>query len=562
MSALRSCWACCLLPMVVGVALCVSTAAQKEGATAAPANAASASAQTNAPAALQREPDPLKRPLDKKKQKQQAKQLQKELSDSARRWLDEDVRWIIIDEEREAFLKLSNDEEREQFIEQFWVRRDPTPDTIENEARDEHYRRIAYANEHFAAGKPGGMTDRGRIYIMWGPPDQIDSHPSGGQYQRPIEEGGGSTSTYPFETWRYRYLEGRDLGQEIVIEFVDTCMCGDYHMTVDPNEKDALAHVPRSDGRNPNMPGLDQSKQFEKLAQFAAVQRPPEVKFKDLRDIVTTTIRYNMLPFDVRADYVRVTSDTVLVPITIQIRNKDLTWSAKDGVQHMTVNIFGRVTTLTGRVAQTFEDTVTDMVTSALQSQMLEGTHVYWKALPLRSGRYRLDLALKDVNGDRVGTWNKSLEIPEYSENKLATSSLILADVMEKVGASEVGTGNFVLGTTKVRPRLDSAEGKPATFKQVQKMNIWMQVYNLGLAEKTNRTNASIEYDVVNTATQKSVWHLAETTEQLGNVGEQITLMRSVPLAGFERGTYEVRIKVDDKISKQSVSPSARFSVE
>ena len=186
--------------------------------------------------------DPLKRPISEKQKKENAKALKQELSKTYKKWLDEDVVYIISDEERKAFKQLSNDEERDQFIEAFWQRRDPTPDTEENEFKEEHYRRIEYANEHFAAGIPGWKSDRGRIYIMYGPADEIDSHPSGGAYERPIEEGGGETSTFPFEDWRYRYLEG--IGQEVMIEFVDTCMCGDYHMTIDRGEKDALLHTP------------------------------------------------------------------------------------------------------------------------------------------------------------------------------------------------------------------------------------------------------------------------------------------------------------------------------
>src|SRR5690242_9066755 len=187
--------------------------------------------------------DPLKRVPDAKRKKEHAKALRKELmSPEDSKWLNEDVRWIITDEERKAFKQLSNEEEREKFIEAFWDRRNPNPDSEDNEFKDEHYRRIEYANEHFPAGKPGWMTDRGRIYIVYGPPDEIESHPSGGTYERPIEEGGGETSTFPFEDWRYRYIEG--IGQEVIIEFVDTCMCGDYHMTLDRGEKDALAKVP------------------------------------------------------------------------------------------------------------------------------------------------------------------------------------------------------------------------------------------------------------------------------------------------------------------------------
>src|SRR6202051_2209936 len=188
--------------------------------------------------------DPLKRSPNEKQKKQQKKSLRIELSKTYKKWLNEDVVWIITDEERAAFKQLSNDQERDNFIEAFWQRRDPTPDTEENEYKEEHYQRIAYANEHFAAGVPGWKTDRGRIYIVFGKPDEIDSHPSGGTYERPMDEGGGETSTFPFEDWRYRYIEG--IGQEVIIEFVDTCMCGDYHMTMDRGEKDALAKTPNA----------------------------------------------------------------------------------------------------------------------------------------------------------------------------------------------------------------------------------------------------------------------------------------------------------------------------
>ena len=150
--------------------------------------------------------------------------------------------YIITDEERAAFKRLQTDEEREQFIEKFWLRRDPTPDTVENEFKEEHYRRIAYANEHYASGIPGWKTDRGRIYIIYGPPDEIEDHSSGGIYERPPEEGGGETSTFPFQQWRYRYIEG--IGNNVIIEFVDPTMSGEYHMTMDPSEKDALLYVP------------------------------------------------------------------------------------------------------------------------------------------------------------------------------------------------------------------------------------------------------------------------------------------------------------------------------
>ena len=529
------------------------------------------------------EADPLKRTITEKQKKQNAKSLKQELSKTYKKWMDEDVRWIITDEERAAFKQLSNDEERDQFIEAFWQRRDPTPDTVENEFKEEHYRRIAYANEHFPAGIPGWKTDRGQMYIKFGPADEIESHPSGGSYQRPIEEGGGETSTFPFEHWRYRYLEG--IGQEVIIEFVDTCMCGDYHMTMDRSEKDALLYVPGAGatlyeqmgmrskvdrftgsgverlGSSPFNKDL-QSKQFDRLEQFAKLSKPPAVKFKDLEEVVSHKISVNLMPFDVRADFVKVTGDTVLVPLTLQVRNRDITFQNKDGVQRGTVNIFGRVTTLSGRIAQTFEDTVQADIPAELLPKTAENSQIYWKALPLRPGRYRFDIVVKDVNGDRVGTWSRGIVVPEFSDDRLAASSLIVADMMESVPSKNVGTGSFVIGTTKVRPRVPSADGKPVSFKRNQKMNFWMQVYNLTVDEKTHRPSATVEYNVVNMANNKPVVHTVESTDAMGNVGDQVTLEKTMAAASLQPGLYRIQIKVNDNVSKQTVDPSATFAVE
>src|SRR2546423_3040371 len=274
-------------------------------------------------------------------------------------------------------------------------------------------------------------------------------------------------------------------------------------------------------------------------------------------------IHYNVMPFDVRADFVKVTSDTVLVPFTVQIKNKDVTFKEKDGVQRGTVNILGRITTLTGKIAQTFEDTVQVDVPTELLSKTVDRASVYWKAVPLRPGRYRVDIVTKDVNGDRVGTWSRGIMVPDFSDEKgLASSTLILADQMEKVPSKSVGAGNFVIGNTKVRPRVDGADGKPASFKRNQRLNFWMQVYNLGIDDKTKKSSATIEYNIVNSTTKKSVVQTTESTDQMGNVGEQFTLEKSLPLASLEPGTYELTIKVNDKIANQKISPVAKFVVE
>jgi GWxTD domain-containing protein len=507
--------------------------------------------------------------------KRKMKQVYKELGEAYKHWLDEEVPYIISPAERAVFLQLATNEEREQFIEQFWLRRSDNPDLPNNDFKEEHYRRIAYANEHYASGIPGWKSDRGRIYIMWGKPDEIESHPSGGSYDRPMEEGGGSTSTYPWEKWRYRYLEG--IGSDVELEFVDPSGSGEYHLTMDPSEKDALLHVPgaglsqleamgmasktdrftRSDGTFlPKSMGGESSKmnEFERLKLYADIQRPPAVKFKDLEAVVTSRIVRDQVRFTWRADYLKVTSESVLVPVTIQIPNTQLSFQNKEGVHSATLNIFGRVSTLTGRVVQTFEDSVSRDFPDSLFQQSLKLSSIYQKIVPLRPGLYRLDLVIKDVQSGNIGVVNSRLAVPRYEDDKLTASSLILADQIEHVPAKQIGSGQFVLGSSKVRPRMD------ADFTTGDKLGIYLQVYNLKVDEKTHKANGTVSYLVKKGNEQ--VMSFKETTEEMKQAGEQITIEKLLPLMTLAPGKYTLEINATDQIAHQTISKSAEFTVK
>jgi GWxTD domain-containing protein len=531
------------------------------------------------------EPDPLKRERSDKEKFQAQKAVRQELKGAYKTWLNQDVAWIISDEETKAFKTLSNDEERDAFIEQFWLRRNPNPDSPENEFREEHYRRIAYANEHFAAGKPGWKTDRGHIYISFGKPDSIESHPSGGSYQRPMEEGGGETSTFPFETWHYRYLEG--VGENIDLEFVDTCQCGDYHFTIDRGEKDALLHVPgagqtqweemgqakkadRFKGGFENLgtgplSSSQQAKQFDRIELAAKIFAPPPIKFKDLESFISEhkLLTGPVFPFDVRTDFVKVTESTVLVPVTIQIKNRDITFVTKDGVARGVVNILGKVTTLTHKTVQTFEDTVEVTQPSELLEKSLDRQSVYWKALPLLPGLYRLDIAIKDVNNkDHMGVYGSSLNVPTYHDEKLGTSTLILADQMNTVSSREIGSGNFIIGNTFIRPRVSPNPATPVKFLRSQSFNFWMQVYNLGIDQVTKSNQATVTYQIIDSATGAVVLEKELESKDLGAHSDQLTVEKSIAISGLQPGKYKVTIKINDAISKQEIAQSAPFVVE
>src|SRR5437016_13225119 len=507
--------------------------------------------------------------------KRKMKQTLKELDNAYKQWLQEDVVYIITPDERNAFLQLQTNEEREQFIEQFWLRRSSNPDLPDNDFKEEHYRRIAYANEHFASGIPGWKTDRGRMYIMWGPADEVESHPTGGTYDRPMEEGGGSTSTYPWETWRWRYLEG--IGENSILEFVDPSGSGEYHLTMDPSEKDALLQVPgaglslmesmgmasktdrftRSDGTNlpTTMGGQPASmNEFSRLELYAKVNKPPEVKFKDLEAVVTSRIVRDQVHFTWRTDYLKVTNETVLVPVTVQVPNSQLSFQAKDGIHTAVLNIFGRVSTLTGRVVQTFEDSMSRDFPDSLYQQSLKLQSIYQKAVPLRPGLYRLDLVIKDVQSGNIGVVNSRLQVPRYEDDKLEASSLILADQIERVPAKQIGAGQFVLGSSKVRPRLE------ADFTTADRLGIYLQVYNLKPDDKSHKSSATFQYTVKKGKDQ--IMQFKETSEEMKQTGDQVTIERLLPLATLSPGKYSLEVNATDRLSNQTISRSAEFTVK
>ena len=512
--------------------------------------------------------------LTKKQERKQLKKLQKELQGPFKRWLKEDVLYIITGGERKAFIRFTTAEERENFIEQFWMRRDPTPDSMENEYKEEHYRRIAYANDRFASGFPGWRTDRGRIYITFGPPDEIEDHPSGGMYERPMDEGGGTTSTFPFQIWRYRYLEG--VGTDILIEFVDPTLTGEYRHTMDPYEKDALAHVPGAgatlyeqmgmmdrNNRMSGMPGVPYGmssrryQPFERLEQWAKLQKPPPVKFRDLEAVVESRIEYNTLPYKVETHYVRITDNSILTGVTVQIENKDLIFREEDGLHRGIVNIFGRVTTLTRRIATIFEDTVTIETTAERLPQQMNRSSIYHKSVPLAPGMYRLELVVKDVVGETMSTHRVALHVPKFEEDKLANSSLILADKIERVPTRSLGTGQFVIGSSKVRPRIGEE------FRRGEKMGIYMQIYNLGENEETRRANGSVTYKIARLDRPEEL--LLNFTEDINTIRgaspRQTVVEKLLPLANLEPGEYRLSLEVSDSVKNEVLMPSATFKI-
>jgi len=487
-------------------------------------------------------------------------------------WVKKDVAYIITSEEKKAFTALKSDEERENFIEAFWRRRDPNPDTEENEYREEYYERIAYANEKFTSGIPGWMTDRGRTYIAWGKPDSVEAHPSGGSYDRPSYEGGGSTSTYPFEVWFYRHLDG--VGDGIEIEFVDPTGTGEYRIARSPNEKDALLMVPgaglttaeqlgtedRADriaGRTDNVNyQREQDSPFRRLEIITNLQRPPQVKYSDLQGLAggdTGVIDNNPLNFDLRVDFFRQSDDRVITAFTVQAANKELVFENVGGLQSAVMNIFGRVTAVSGKRSGIFEDSVTTAATAEELAENNDRKSIYQKAIALTPGVYKVDVVVRDVKSGNKGIRSIGFTVPKYDEKKLDTSTLVLASKLRSTTERDIG-GMFVIGGAKVVPNLSGV------YKKGQDVGIYLQVYNAGIDQTTLRPAVDVYY--ILSKGGKEIFRDTEDWNGLSDSGQRLTLARLLPTEGLALGEYEIKIQIKDRVTGQTLEPKGNFNIE
>lgn len=490
------------------------------------------------------------------------RKIKEEPHKAFKQWLQE-VEPIIRPNELNAWNKLQTDEEREQFINEFWRLRDPDPDTEENEYREAYFERLAYVNEHFASGIPGYKTDRGKIYLKYGKPHEIESHPAGGPYQRASWEGGGSTSTYPFERWWYRHLPGRN---DVDIEFVDPTGTGEYRIARNPFEKEALLHVPgagatfdqgdrvtaASGWGNPFSTRAKDSA-FEWMELLRLRDEAPPVKFD--RDIGTGTstpvTEENFLNSNLQISFFRQSDDRVIVAFTVQTDNRDLVFREVGGLQTARLNIAGRITSVTGRRVGFFEDAVITTATTAELVNATERKSAYQKALPMLPGRYRIDLLVRDVESGAAGVQHVGFQVPKLS-SELAASSLVLASVLEQV-ADVPASRQFVIGDKKVIPNLT------ATYRRGAPIGVYMQIYNAVIDQTTLRPSVDVAYVLIKDG--KEIGKQVEDWRGNSDSGRRLTVARLVDSRGLNPGEYAIEVRVRDHVSGQNLVQSANFTI-
>ena len=498
---------------------------------------------------------------------------------SYKKWLEQDVVYIITSEERDIFKALTADDEREAFIEQFWYRRDPDPSTSINEYKEEHYRRLAYAKDHFSTGMPGWKTDRGRIYILHGPPNATETHGAGETYYRPRSEGGGNTTTFAFEVWHYRHIDG--VGDDIDVEFVDKSMSGHYQLAMDEMDKDMLTNVPnlgltwselRKGGDKSERLGTRyfaneaarraadpmrtismRNAPFQRLERLSKLQRPPAIRYKDLENTVNSQIHYDQLPFQVRVDMIKATPSEYLVPVTFYFDRSRLSFKRSGPITGAELSVYGRVETVNKMTVYAFDDDVNAYFNIDDIKSFAKRT-VYQKNIPLKPGRYKLTAVVKDSVSGKLGTLERGIFVPAEASDKIEMSEIILADNIYPTSQGEFISDPFVLGTVKVYP---SASNE---FRKGQPLGFYFEIYNASVDPQT--LNPAVKVDLSLSREGKLVeTPFRDLEKRLHSYGDRFfmaPLMNTEPLAP---GKYTLTLTTRDQVTGAQTSKTAAFSV-
>ena len=502
---------------------------------------------------------------------QQRGALSEEEDSYYKKWLNEEVLYIISPEEQEVFGKLTTFEEKDNFIEQFWLRRDSDPATSFNEFKEEHYRRIAYANERFSSGKRGSKTDRGRIYIIHGPADETIYH-QGGSYVTSVPEGGNSITAWPFESWRYRYLP--NIGQNVELEFVDKSGTGEFTLAVNQYEKYNMAHLhgqgraatdlfgkmleqgrwntQRLELRSPG-PHL-QAKAFDRILDHFEVLRPPSLEFIDLVGAVDTRVHYTDIAFEASSHWFFVSESRFLVATTLRIDHDQLTFERGDQRQETArVELYGRVLDLTGKIAYEFEDLLT---ANRPRGLIGSGHMLFQRYLPLERGRFKLQLVVKDIHSGKLGSKEQLLLLPRVPESDLTLSPVVLADLIRQSGPDETPPDPFVtMNRLKIYPNVDHVVSRDKA------LGIYFEIYNSSRDASSQQPDLVVDFRLERDGETIPAPFHTMPVESLSVVDDRLICVRAIRVKVLAPDRYVLKISVQDKISGQDTMGEAEFTL-
>lgn len=496
-----------------------------------------------------------------------------EMDNYFQRWLKQDVVYIISQEEKEVFQVLQTYREKEEFIEEFWRRRDDDQLTVFNQFKEEHYRRLAYANEHFQSGLPGWKTDRGRIYIIYGEPAEVVKNRSRNHYRRSVQGSRNVSPGYVFEIWRYKYIEG--IGPDVEVEFVDSSGSGEYHLARVPLERNSLllnsrdhrtvigeAELLNLKNRSSLSPWhLDQYPKthretpFHRYHEFSRKQRTLDIKSKDLQDLMGVGISRQKLPFRSRHDYFRLNKTAVMVPLTLEIDNQNITFKAKQGDMAARLSVYGIVTSLNNSVIAEFEQDLDISFSSEDLNENLQSNSQYQKVLILKSNnRYKAEVIIKDFYSGHVGFLQIPITVPTASE-ELELSSLVLTNFIAQLREIPSPEEMLVIGDLKVRPNLSNR------FYSGEAFGAYLQVYNASFDMTTTAPKVSVSYWIDREGKQVKYWS-DEVGQSIYYYSQQrLVLVKSLPLTGLPPAFYELHVEIKDQLNGKSAQTNQEFEI-
>lgn len=445
------------------------------------------------------------------------------LSKWSKQWLEEVVPFIISSKEKEVFKSLPNEEERGKFIESFWRVRDPDPGTPENEFKIEYYRRIAFANKFLGtAAILGWRTDRGRIYILLGPPGEIrqDFSPSGSSLL---------TSHAATETWSYMGLPGKNLPYNLEFVFVDKFGTGNY--------------VLKSNTEFGDLSSMHYH--FDYMEYIAEVMKTPYENLKELQGIVTTQVTYDLIPMSYNLFYLKGSTEKTFVPLVIEFPYSKLPNKEIEDKYYFSLTFIINISDKLGQVIHQRSKDINFNHTQAELNLLNDKSFQMQTFLSLEPEDYKIHLLVSDNFSGKIGTLHQEISVPMFGRDDLALSDVILSHKTYKADSKK---GNF--------ERIFSEVNK--TFNPDQELNLYFEIYNLALSTDTGLNHFSIEYFFFR---DKDLITHIPSIKPSPTAQSDCRVQTSFMPRNYKPGQYTLQVKVIDSISGKSTTKSARFII-
>ena len=467
---------------------------------------------------------------------QEAQTPREPVSEASKQWLEEVVPYIITPAERGVFLGLPNEAERGRFIETFWRKRDPDPATPVNEFQRQYYLRIALANQFFGnSGIAGWRTDRGRIFILLGPPHEI---------QRDFNMAGATgNSRYDTETWQYWGLPNPRLPYNVEFVFIDRYGSGRF--VLDTNFETSKR------GKSGDL--RDMTFVFDSMEILAEAQRNPFEKLDKIKAVITTQVTYDLIPFDVRLYAFRGEGTRTHIPLVIEVPTATLPEGAIDAKGEVSLEIIVHVSDHLGQVVAQRTKTLRLRPEPARKGAPGSGMVRFRTSVELEPGSYGIHVVVWDNLSAKTGTRHQAFDAPDFGTGKFGASDIVLSS-----GARTAGEAAPVLDALGGQDELLSPVAR-RTFRNGEEMEVALEIYGLALGGERGRNSLRAEFVFLQGS--KALLSLP-AFEPAPSPEKECLISNSLRLKNFPPGEFTLRVTITDGIAVRSLVKETTFIVE